>query len=1069
MNHPLLFTTPWMRRFISTAWLLFGTASLPPARATAQPDLLDDFETLAGWQVFAAEGVKGALERAAGESGGALMLEYDLSGGYGHVIARKDFALDLPDDYQFTFDLRGESPVNHFEIKLIDADDNVWWFKRMAVAFPTDWTTQHVRRRHLSFAWGPSQKPEIRRVKAIEFVVSSGSGGKGRIYLDNLRFAPIDPREAREARAAVTVSSAPDGRAPEIDASGAGVTGWTSGGSGGGAEWLAIDFGYEREIGGLVLDWAADRPAAVYDVLLSSDGRKWQTAASVKRGNGGRDYLHLPEQQGRWLKLVVPAGGCTLVHLAIKGPEFGLNENAFFQAVARDQPRGLYPKYLAPEQSYWTIVGSPADVSEALISESGAIEVDQTGFTVEPFLYVDGKLVTWSDVQLRQSLEKGYLPIPSVEWKYGDLTLTTTALATGTAGPDSLLLARYRVASTGAPLKGKLFLALRPFQVNPPWQGMQHPAGWARTARIALRDGIVQVDGRALIPLDRPAGFGATAFESGEITEHLRLGRLPADSTVEDARGFASAALAYDFDLGAGAAQEFRLAVPFHEGGKHPAPNLSPGEAARFVGDAHDATRRRWESMLNRFQVRLPPSAQPVIDTIKSNLAYIFINQDGPRIQPGSRNYERSWIRDGSLTSTALLELGLQDEVRAYADWYSRFQFPSGKIPCVVDSRGGDPTDEHDSHGEMIYLIMQVYHYTRDAAWLRGKWDTVARTVRFIQSLRAQRQTEVYRHGTPEQRALYGLVPESISHEGYWAKPMHSYWDDFFILRGLKDAVTIAGILGERAAEAEFAAERDDFARDLYASIRLARRNQSIDFIPGCAELGDFDATSTTIALAPGGELGRLPEPALHRTFDRYFERFEQRRDGRMDWVDFTPYENRVIGSFVHLGQKDRAQAALDFFMSTRRPAGWNHWAEVVYRDPTTPRYIGDMPHTWCGSDFIRSVRAMFVYERESDQALVLAAGVADSWVTDPAGVEVGRLPTYYGHLDYTLKCPPAAAGRQVVATIGGGLTIPAGGIVVKSPLSRPIVSVEGDGHLVAAGSDEIKVDRLPATVFINY
>ena len=95
--------------------------------------------------------------------------------------------------------------------------------------------------------------------------------------------------------------------------------------------------------------------------------------------------------------------------------------------------------------------------------------------------------------------------------------------------------------------------------------------------------------------------------------------------------------------------------MPFHGWSGSPRPDLSRAEAAGYVTTAHDATRRLWESMLDRFQVKLPPAAQPVIDTIKSNLAYIFINQDGPRIQPGSRNYQRSWIRDGSLTSTALL------------------------------------------------------------------------------------------------------------------------------------------------------------------------------------------------------------------------------------------------------------------------------------------------------------------------------------------------------------------------------------------------------------------------------
>lgn len=1043
---------------------------LAGALASAQPRLLDDFPSAAGWSAATSEGATATVGHAAGRHGGALVLDFDLSKAYGHAIARKDFAVDLPANYQFTFELRGECPVNNFEVKLIDEHDNVWWYKRLAVQFPEQWTTQHVRKRHISFAWGPQRTPEIRHVKAIEFVVSSATGGKGRIFISDLRFEPIDDAVAANARASIVASQGK----PTCDAQGTVVEHWTVP-AGAGPESLAVGFGYEREIGGLVLEWAPGKHAARYDVQTSADGREWQTVASVHHGNGGRDYIHLPEKQGHWLRLALPAGatgqGIELTRLEVQPPAFGLDENSFIAAIAKRERRGLFPKYYVGEQCYWTTAGSPSDGDNALIAETGQIEVARSCFTVEPFLFVDGQLITWNDVQLTQSLENGYLPIPSVEWKHGDLTLRITTFAAGPAGPDSVLLTRYHLENKGRPVKGRLFLAVRPFQVNPPWQSLFRAAGWARIDRIRWASGVVQVNDRPLIPLDRPAAFGASAFESGEIAEYLARGELPAAPQAEDAAGFASAALAYDFSLGTGASQEVRLASPFHAGGAPIPNNCSPEEAAAYVDHAHQATRRMWESMLDRFSVRLPASAQPVIDTIKSNLAYIFINKDGVRTQPGSRNYQRSWIRDGSLTSTALLELGLTEDVRAFADWYAPFQFPSGKVPCVVDHLGGDPTPENDSHGQLIYLFMQVYHYTHDKEWLRGKWDHVVRTVRYIQQLRAQRKVEPYISGTPEQRSFYGLVPESISHEGYSAKPMHSYWDDAFTLRGLKDATKIAEILGETEAAKEFAAERDDFARCFYASIRLAMQNHQIDYIPGCAELGDFDATSTTVLLQPGNEVGNLPEPALHRTFDKYFERFVARRDGKMEWLDLTPYENRVIGSFVYLGQKDRAQAALDFFMSLRRPAGWNHWAEVVFRDPKTPRTIGDMPHTWCGSDFIRSVRTMFVFEREQDEALVLAAGVSDAWVTDPAGVEVVGMPTYYGPLNYTIKSAASADGavQEVRMTIADGITVPAGGVIVRSPLSRPIRSVSGDGHLLAPGSNEIRIDRLPAKLSIAY
>lgn len=51
---------------------------------------------------------------------------FDLTAASGYVIARKNIPMDLLDNYQFTFDMRAETPVNNFEFKLIDSLENVW-------------------------------------------------------------------------------------------------------------------------------------------------------------------------------------------------------------------------------------------------------------------------------------------------------------------------------------------------------------------------------------------------------------------------------------------------------------------------------------------------------------------------------------------------------------------------------------------------------------------------------------------------------------------------------------------------------------------------------------------------------------------------------------------------------------------------------------------------------------------------------------------------------------------------------------------------------------------------------
>ena len=153
-------------------------------------------------------------------------------------------------------------------------------------------------------------------------------------------------------------------------------------------------------------------------------------------------------------------------------------------------------------------------------------------------------------------------------------------------------------------------------------------------------------------------------------------------------------------------------------------------------------------------------------------------------------------------------------------------------------------------------------------------------------------------------------------------------------------------------------------------------------------------------------------------TFDKYWENSTKRRAPGAVWDAYTPYELRTVGTFVRLGEKQRALSMLDFFFEGQRPQAWRDWAEVVWHDRDTPKFIGDMPHTWVGSDYIRSVLDMFAYDRASDSALVVGAGIAEKWVREAPGVKVRALGTPYGPIDFDIR----ATGKTLVAHLGGGV-----------------------------------------------
>jgi hypothetical protein len=168
----------------------------------------------------------------------------------------------------------------------------------------------------------------------------------------------------------------------------------------------------------------------------------------------------------------------------------------------------------------------------------------------------------------------------------------------------------------------------------------------------------------------------------------------------------------------------------------------------------------------------------------------------------------------------------------------------------------------------------------------------------------------------------------------------------------------------------------------------------------------------------------------------------------------------------VRLGRCADAHELLEFFLADRRPTGWKQWPEISWRNMRSPGHLGDVPHAWIGAEYVLAVLGMFAYERPSDAALVIAAGISDAWLD--AGVVVEGLATWWGPLSYSMRREGTRALRIDMAP---GLTMPPGGVVISAPLSaRPLVRVEVDGEpLKAFDADGARLHRWPVSVVLRF
>ncbi|HEV2685561.1 MAG TPA: coagulation factor 5/8 type domain-containing protein, partial [Actinomycetota bacterium] len=504
-----------------------------------------------------------------------------------------------------------------------------------------------------------------------------------------------------------------------------------------------------------------------YDVQFSDDGRKWQTVRRVSDGGGGRAALMLTESETRYVRLALhdgPRRAYAISEIDIKDLSFGATPNAFFEALARDSPRGYFPRGFSNEQGAWTLVGVDGSSDSGLLSEDGALEIGKGGFTIEPFVVDRGKTVTWADVDPRPFLVDDDLPMPGVQWTTSRWSLRITAFATGTPG-NTRLVARYDLANlTDQPLSLTLALTARPFQVNPPAQFLNTAGGASPIRSLAWDAGALTVNAtRTVYPLTTPARVALQPFDAGSLVSSLARRDGASRHEVRDDFGYASGALFYPEKLAPRASTMFAVVVPLT--GNAGPPDLSGHAPAQWLAGEQARVAATWRAKVDRVTLRVPQEAQALADTLHTALADILVSRDGPMLRPGTRAYARSWIRDGTMIGEALLRLGHPAAAADYLRWYAPHQFANGKVPCCIDARGADPVPENDSPGEFIFLVGEVYRYTHERALLEEMWPHVEAAARYMGTLRHSEREGASKSG--ERAASYGLLPASISHEGY--------------------------------------------------------------------------------------------------------------------------------------------------------------------------------------------------------------------------------------------------------------------------------------------------------------
>ena len=751
-------------------------------------------------------------------------------------------------------------------------------------------------------------------------------------------------------------------------------------------ESITVDFGRVRFPLGALIEWGA-RFGVVFSAHLSDDGQTFREVGRMTTGDGGVDSFWWRSTTSRYFRLTLHEAsapqGAVVKELKLRILNKDRMPIGELERAARKGRADLYPQSLLGRQVYWTVLGEPGQDGEALFDEYGNLEARRGSPQLMPLLRVNGSLHgAPASGKIRQSLSRGSLPIPRVVWSAQQMELRATALAH--AGQA---LVEYRIANRGRVRReGALVLATRPVQINPYWQH----GGHALINAIGVDGAAMRVNDSHYAAFSRePDVVTIAEFEDADVVRLLEHGPQATAKILRSDSGLLSAACEFAFRLEPSESVACVVASPLRDG-------VTPRADASFSALRANAARL-WRKKIGARKITLGDAE--VVDTIETQTALILVNATRIAFKPGPRNYDRIWIRDGSSQALALLWAGLIDEAKSYVLWYSKRIYENGLAPPILNPDGtvnqGYGSDiEFDAQGEFVSIAAEAYRISRDRAFLAAIFEPVVRATEFIETLCERTNA---RHG-PRSR-LHGLVAPSISHEGY-SKPSYSYWDDFFALSAWRNCEYLALEIGDREIAAHAKARGLALAQNLARSLRLTSELLGRGVIAGSADREDVDPSSTAIAFEPCRVADVLPAEFVEATFDLVAAQIEQIASPGFEG-NYSPYLLRNLNAFVALGRLDDAFRLLSVMLACRRPRGWRQWPEVVWSDPRTPEYIGDMPHSWIGAEFATAMRRMLV--REEGETLELFRAVPESWWKDD-GIRLRDLPSAFGLLNLTAR-----------------------------------------------------------------
>jgi len=659
-------------------------------------------------------------------------------------------------------------------------------------------------------------------------------------------------------------------------------------------------------------------------------------------------------------KELIPLNLEVLIKGLLTSRVFEVNSNWVFPFWVEEQlnpksdvfiPRGANIFAINTTYRNWTILGSIESDEKGVIDLKGMISPKENFPSLDIFIQYNNEYFFPSRNKIEQTVD-GLTGIIKTFYNGSDFEYN---FETFSSEKDKGIFLKYNFKSKKSGLYRFLFL-IRPF----------NPESFIPIFDIEIKDNKVFTNSSSfLIPLTKDYKFilfdDETDINDFKVNEKNR---------ITSKYGLSTGGIYYELNLNENEEKNFELFLPQEE-------NYSID--LNFDKSKDDKIFFMKKERENELIIDVPDDN--INRIFNSNKIYLKSLINSEYITPGPLTYKKFWFRDSAYMIPALMKIGDLKRAEKIIEYFKKKIKRDGYFQSQVG--------EWDSNGQAIFTMAEYYRYTKDKEFLNEFYPYIKKGAEWI-----ERKRKKYVDS-------YGLLPSSFSAEHFGPNDLY-YYDDYFGLKGLLDASSLANEIGNKNDSENFLKYYLEFKNDVRKAIDKDQKRLNKKICVGAFGRNiDASIIATFTSIFPLN-LDLLSKDEIMNSYEELRKRF---------FVNNCFYQN-ITHSGINLYLTLEIAEALLYLNEEKEATNlFDSVISLLTKTYTGPEAInpkslggceGDGHHGWLVAELIHFIRNSLLFEKEN--GVVILSGSRKEWFKDGDKILFNNGVTYFGNISFEVN-----------------------------------------------------------------